>query len=77
VKFSEDEVTTNQASQHRTTIQGPPRWYRIPLQVHYRATCKQGPLRGFGQTRLMSSKDIIFNPNDGLKPGMNAEIPIA
>jgi hypothetical protein len=47
------------------------------LQVHFKAISKHGPLHGFGQTRLMSSKDIIFAASDGLKPGMNAEIVIA
>ena len=30
-----------------------------------------------GQTRLISSKGIIFAPGDGLEPGMNAEIAVA
>jgi hypothetical protein len=34
-------------------------------------------LQGFGQARMMSSKDIIFAPGDGLNPGMNAEIVVA
>jgi len=31
-------------------------------------------MHGTGQTRMMSSKDIIFAPGIGLAPGMNAEI---
>jgi hypothetical protein len=31
---------------------------------------------GFGQTRMMSSQDIVFAPSDGLEPGMNAEIVV-
>jgi hypothetical protein len=34
-------------------------------------------LHGFGQSRMISSKDIIFEPGDGLEPGMKAEIAIA
>jgi len=32
---------------------------------------------GFGQTRMMSSQDIIFAAGDELKPGMKAQISIA
>jgi hypothetical protein len=32
---------------------------------------------GFGQTKVMSSKDIVFGPSNGLRPGMKAEIVIA
>ena len=32
---------------------------------------------GFGQTRMMSSQDIIFAAGDGLKPGMEAQIALA
>jgi hypothetical protein len=70
-------VTTVQEPQHRTTTQGPSRRYPIALQLRYQATAKHGPLYGFGQTRMMSSKDIIFAPGDGLKPGMTAEIAVA
>ena len=45
---------------HRAGTQGPPRRYPIPLQLRYKATAKHGPLHCFGQTRLMSSKDIIL-----------------
>ena len=44
------------------------------MQLRYKAISKHGRVYGFGQTRTMSSKDII--PGDGLKPGMNAEIPV-
>ena len=63
-----------------TNSQGPPPQtaqgrYPIALQLQYRAKSKLGPvLHGFGQTRMISSKDIIFAPGDGLEPGMNAEI---
>jgi hypothetical protein len=46
------------------------------LQLRYKATSKLGPLQGFGQTRMISSKDIIFAPSVGLEPGMNAEIVV-
>ena len=69
-------MTTTQGPQHRTPIQGPPRWYPLPLQLHYKATSKHGPLYGFGQTRMMSSQAIIFASGDGLKRGMNAEIVV-
>ena len=32
---------------------------------------------GFGETRIMSSTDIIFVASDGLKLGMKAEIAVA
>ena len=32
---------------------------------------------GFGQTRMMNSREIIFAPGDGLQPGMIAEIVVA
>jgi hypothetical protein len=75
-EFVEDEVTTIQGPQHRT-IQGPPHWYPIPLPLHYKATSKHGMVLGFGQTRMMSSQDIIFAAGDGLKPGMEAQIALA
>ena len=70
-------MTTIQGPQHRTATQAPPRRYPIPLPLRYKATSIPGPLCGFGQTRMISSKDIIFDPGDGLQPGMNAEIVIA
>jgi hypothetical protein len=73
----QQEVTTIQAPPHQITIAAPPRWYPIALQLRYKATSKHGPLYGFGQTRMMSSKDIIFGPSEGLKAGMIAEIAIA
>ena len=75
-EFAEDEVTTNQGPRHRT-IHGPPHWYPIPLPLHYKATSKHGMVLGFGQTRMMSSQDIIFAADDGLKPGMEAQIALA
>jgi hypothetical protein len=67
LNFSEDEVTTLGAQ--RRTIQGPPRWYPLALPLHYKATSKHGPLYGFGHTRMMSSRAIIFASGDGLKAG--------
>jgi hypothetical protein len=69
-------VTTVQGPQHRRTIQGASRQYEIPLQLRYKATSKQGPLYGLGQSRLISSRDITFSPSDGLTPGMNADIAV-
>jgi hypothetical protein len=46
------------------------------LQLRYKATSKRGPVEDFGQTRMMSSRDIIFAPDDGLEPGMTAEIVV-
>ena len=67
-----------------TTIQGPKRraviqvgWYLIPLQLRYKARSKQGPVQGFGQTRLLSSKEIIFAAGEGLEPGMAAEVALS
>ena len=51
--------------------------YPVSLPLRYKATSKHGPLNGFGETRLMSSKDIIFAPGDKLKPGMKAEVAVA
>jgi hypothetical protein len=50
--------------------------YPVSLPLRYKATSKHGSVHGFGQTRMMSSKDIIFAPGDGLAPGMNAEIVV-
>jgi hypothetical protein len=47
------------------------------LQLRYKATSKRGPVQGFGQTRLMSSQDIVFLPGNELEPGMKAEIVVA
>jgi hypothetical protein len=48
------------------------------LELRYKAKTEYGPLYGFGQARMMSSKDIIFGGGgDGLKPGMKAEIAVA
>jgi hypothetical protein len=48
--------------------------YPVSLQLRYKARSKLGIVLGFGQTRMMSSRDIIFAPDDGLEPGMNVEI---
>jgi hypothetical protein len=34
-------------------------------------------VEGFGQTVMMSSQDIVFAPDNGLKPWMAAEIVLA
>jgi hypothetical protein len=46
------------------------------LPLRYKATSKRGTVQGFGQTTMMSSRDIIFAPDDGLEPGMVAEIVV-
>jgi hypothetical protein len=69
-KMSENEATTAQGPPHSTA----PGRYPISLQLRYKANSKLGPVHGSGQTRMMSSKDIIFAPGAGLEPGMNAEI---
>ena len=51
--------------------------YPVSLQLHYRVKSKPGPVEGFGQTRMMSSKDIIFAGGNELQPGMKAEIAVA
>ena len=45
----------------------------VALQSHIHA----GTSGGLGQTRMMSSQDIIFAAGDGLEPGMMAEIAVA
>ena len=57
-----------------TRSQEPTRRYPIALPLRYKAKTKHGPLAGSGQTRMISSKDIIFDGGNGLEPGMNAEI---
>jgi hypothetical protein len=74
--FAQEEVATIQGPQHRT-IQGPHHWYPIPLPLHHKATSKHGMMLGFGQTRMMSSQDIVFSADDGLKASMEAQIAIA
>ena len=69
-------MTTIQGPQHRTAIKGPPHWYPIPLALRYKATSNRGLVRGFGQTRMMSNEDIIFTSDDGLEPGMSAEVAL-
>ena len=51
--------------------------YPVSLQLCYKATSKLGLVLGFGQTRMMSSREIVFAPGDGLQPGMTAEIVVA
>ena len=55
----------------------PPRRYPIAFEMRYKATSKHGTLHGFGQTTMMSSRDIVFAPGDGLVPGTRTEIAIA
>jgi hypothetical protein len=52
-----------------------PNRYPISLQLRYKA--KGFPVEGFGQTVMMSNRDIVFAPDHGLKPGMAAEIALA
>ena len=59
-----------------TRMQRPPRRYSIPLQLRYKATSNHGSVCGLGNTRMMSSQDIIFSAN-GLKRGMKPEIAVA
>jgi hypothetical protein len=76
-EFSKDKVTTVRGSQRRTVIHVPVHRYPIPLQLRYKARSKQGPVQGFGQTRLLSSKEIIFAAGEGLEPGMTAEVALS
>jgi hypothetical protein len=46
------------------------------LLLRYKAISKQGELKGFGQTSMISSQYVTFGPGDGLEPGMQAEIAI-
>lgn len=48
--------------------------YPVSLRLNYKATSRKGPVQGFGKTRMMSSKDIVFAPCDRLEAGMKAEI---
>ena len=50
--------------------------YPVSLQLRYKAKSNWGMVFGFGQTRMMSSRDIMFAPDDGLEPGMTAEIVV-
>ena len=72
-RLGEDEVRIT----NWTRTQGPPHRYPISLQLRYKVTSRHGPLYGFGETRMMSSTDIIFGGGNGLKPGMKAEIAVA
>ena len=51
--------------------------YPVSLQLLYKAKSNRGMVFGFGQTRMMSSQDIVFAPGHGLEQGMNAEIVLA
>jgi hypothetical protein len=46
------------------------------LQLRYKAASKLGSFYGFGRIRMMSSRDVVFAPGEGLKPGMKAEIVV-
>jgi hypothetical protein len=70
-------VITTHGQQHRKATRTAPRRFPIPLQLHYKATSKRGPLYGFGQSTMMSSQEIIFAPADRLEPGMAAEVVLA
>lgn len=50
--------------------------YSVSLPLRYKATSKRGTVQGCGQTTMMSCRDIIFAPGDGLEPGMTAEIVV-
>jgi hypothetical protein len=60
-----------------TSAQRPPRRYPIPFELRYKATSRNGTVHGFGRSKIISSKEIIFEPADGLEAGMKAEIAIA
>jgi len=77
LEIGEDKVRTTHGPLHWARTQEPPHRYPISLQLRYKATSKHGLLYGLGQTRMMSSKDIIFGGGNGLKPGMKAEIAVA
>ena len=70
-------MRTTGMPQHSTRTKEPPHRYPILLQLRYKAKTNYGPLYGFGQTRTMSSKEIIFGGNSGLRPGMKAEVAVA
>ena len=50
---------------------------RYPIALHLRYKAKGFPVEGFGETVMMSNQDIMFAPDNGLKPGMAAEIVLA
>ena len=50
--------------------------YQVSLPLSYKAASNRGPVQGFGQTRTISSQDIVFVPSEGLEPSMNAEIVV-
>ena len=68
--MSENGEIDGQRPPHQTA----PGRYPVSLELCYKATSNRGLVLGFGQTRMMSSQDIIFVADDGLKAGMNAEI---
>jgi hypothetical protein len=72
--ISEDEVTTPQRSR---ATQRTPRWYPIALPLRYKTKSQHAMVLGYGQTRMISSQDIIFVAGDGLKTGMQLEIALA
>ena len=73
----ENKVKTAQRPQYWTRAQEPAHRYPIPLQLRYKAQTKHGPLYGFGQTTMMSSREIIFGGANELEAGMKAEIAVA
>ena len=60
-----------------TSAQRPPRRYPIAFELRYKAISRNRTSHGFGQSRMMSSKEIVFEPGDALEPGAKAEIAIA
>jgi hypothetical protein len=50
---------------------------RYPIALHLRYKAKGFPVEGFGQTVMISNQDIVFAPDNGLKPGMGVEIALA
>jgi hypothetical protein len=51
--------------------------YPVSLPLLYKSKSNRGLVFGFGQTRMMSSQDLVFGPGHGLERGMNAEIVVA
>jgi hypothetical protein len=47
------------------------------LQLRYKAAANHRIVHGFGQTRMISSQDIIFTSGHGLEPGMETQIALA
>jgi hypothetical protein len=72
-------MTTTEGLQPQTTIEEQLRWYPISLQL---LPTKPHPtwgsvLRGFCQTIVMTSEEIVFSTGEGVQPGMIAEIVVA